>query len=57
MMDWTLVFVADIVVGESAREPKKRRMREEMVAVGVDLFVVVTVSMEGFRNVGRRDGW
>lgn len=34
MMDWTFVFVADIVVGESAREPKKRRMKEEMVAVG-----------------------
>lgn len=32
MMDCTLVFVADIVVGLGARL-KKRRMREEMVAV------------------------
>ena len=32
MMDWILVFVADIVVGLGARL-KKRRMMEEMVAV------------------------
>lgn len=32
MMDWTLVFVADMVVGLGARL-KKRRTKEEMVAV------------------------
>jgi hypothetical protein len=39
MMDCTLVFVADIVVGLGARL-KKRRMREEMVAVLVESFLV-----------------
>ena len=33
MMDCTFVFVADIVVGLGARL-KKRRIREEMAAVG-----------------------
>ena len=39
-MDCTLVFVADMVVGLGARL-KKRRMREEMVAVLSSLLSVM----------------